>query len=173
MYIFIYIYISLYGLWNNVPFWQFEWSKFFMMSPWRPLAISRRGPWRAQTLVRGRGLCWQAGWCWGSEGPSLCLALLHFDSLGFDGSGACWFGLPCGGQGLLEFAGHGPRRCLAFAHCLAHFSHGFSLQRREVTKTCSWWLAVQTFRALPLSLIASTFFLKVPYYSFSDWSSLT
>ncbi|TNN83229.1 hypothetical protein EYF80_006562 [Liparis tanakae] len=31
--------------------------------------------------------------------------LLYFDRLGFDGSRACWFGVPCGGEGLLEFAG--------------------------------------------------------------------
>lgn len=60
----------------------------------------------------------------------LRLALLHFDGLGFDGSGACWFGLARRGQGLWEFAGHGPWRRLALAHGrgLAHVAHAFHLR---------------------------------------------
>lgn len=57
----------------------------------------------------------------------LRLALLHFDGLGFDGSGACWFGLAHRGQELREFAGHGPRRRLALARGLAHVAHAFHL----------------------------------------------
>lgn len=50
------------------------------------------------------------GACIGEDSKvrGLRLALLHFDSLGFDGSGACWFGLARRGQGLRELAGHGP-----------------------------------------------------------------
>lgn len=50
------------------------------------------------------------------SGPLLRLALLYFDSLGFDGSGACWLGLSCGGEGLLELAGHPPRGRLSLTH---------------------------------------------------------
>jgi len=57
--------------------------------------------------------------------------LLYFDRLGFDGSRACWFGVPGGGEGLLEFAGHAPRWCLALTHRLAHFSHGFILRKEK------------------------------------------
>lgn len=62
-----------------------------------PSPLGRRGSWRARASARGRGLCWQAGGVVdggdGVGGPWLRLALLHFDSLGFDGSGACWLGL--------------------------------------------------------------------------------
>lgn len=89
-------------------------------------------------VVVGGGVVF-AGWvmvriC---KGPLLRLALLYFDSLGFDGSGACWFGLSCGGEGLLKFAGHAPRWCLALAHCLAHFSKGFILHREKKQRQLS------------------------------------
>lgn len=58
----------------------------------------------------------------------LRLALLDFDCLGFDGSGACWFGLARRGQGLREFAGHGPWRRLALDHGLAHVAHALRLR---------------------------------------------
>lgn len=72
-----------------------------------------------------------------SKGPLLCLALLYFDSVGFDGSRARWFGVPCGGRGLLEFAGHGPGCYLGLPHCLAYFSHGFILHKDDgrITKS--------------------------------------
>lgn len=102
------------------------------MSPWRnprrrPTRLLEDGGERGSLGIgQGAGLVLAGIW----KVRGLRLALLHFDGLGFDGSGACWFGLARRGQGLWEFAGHGPWRRLALAHGrgLAHVAHAFHLR---------------------------------------------
>lgn len=101
------------------------------MSPWRnphrqPTWLLAFGGWGG----RSSGICQGAGLVLAgiSKVHGLRLALLYFDGLGFDGSGACWFGLAHRGQGLREFAGHGPWSRLALTHGLAHVAHAFHLR---------------------------------------------
>lgn len=122
--IYLYIFIYLLMCVINVLLWQFFSPSSVCLRPWGNLGLP-------EAQMSG-GLVF-AGWVVlrTGSGPLLRLALLYFDSLGFDGSGACWLGLSCGGEGLLELAGHPPRGRLSLTHWLAHFSNGFILHDKK------------------------------------------